>query len=55
MSAEINGETQNMPSALLVAGEKGCGLLDRDWLSSLQLHWKKIMNLQDNLLQNVLQ
>ena len=29
---------------LFVAGEEGYGLLDRDWLSSLQLHWKKMMN-----------
>ena len=52
---EIDCETQNMPSTFLVAGEKGCGLLDHDWLSSLQLDWKTIMNLQDTSLQNVLQ
>ena len=48
-SAEINCETQNMPSTLLVADE--C-LLDRDWLSSLQLDWKTIMNLVVNPTNN---
>ena len=53
--AEINYETQNMSSTLLVAGEKGRSLLGRDWLSSLQLDWRSIMNLQYTSLQSILQ
>ena len=54
LSFEINYETQNM-STLLVTCEKGRSLMGHHCLSSLQLDWKSIINLQDTLLQNVVQ